>query len=54
VFDVGMLIVFLAASSLEFPVKIFLASCARKTLINEWHIPWVNLDKWMEHPLNYP
>jgi hypothetical protein len=65
VFVVGLLIVFLAASSLEFPAERFLVTCARETLINEWHIPWaipdkqwyipwVNPDKWMVHPLGYP
>jgi hypothetical protein len=36
VFVVGLLIVFLAAISLEFPAERFLATCARETLINEW------------------
>jgi hypothetical protein len=36
VFVVGWLVVFLAASSLEFPTKIFLNICARETLIKEW------------------
>ena len=49
-----LLIVFLEAVSLEFPTERFLATCARETLINEWHIPWVILDKWMVHPLGYP
>jgi hypothetical protein len=31
-----LLVVFLAVSSLEFPTEIFLATCARETLINEW------------------
>jgi hypothetical protein len=53
VFVVGLLIVFLATISLEFPAKRFLATCVRETLINEWNIPWVNPDKWMEHPLDY-
>jgi hypothetical protein len=46
------LVVFLAVSSLEFPVVRFLVTCARETLINEWdapdglravkgYIPWV-------------
>ena len=30
------LVLFLAVSSLEFPVEKFLATCARETLINEW------------------
>jgi hypothetical protein len=54
VFIVGLLVVLLAASSLEFPVERFLAICAKETLINEWHIPWDNPDKWMAHPLGYP
>jgi hypothetical protein len=36
VFVVGLLVVFLAASSLEFPTEIFLVTYARETLINEW------------------
>jgi hypothetical protein len=36
VFVVGLLIVFLAAISLEFPAERFLVTCARETLINEW------------------
>jgi hypothetical protein len=48
---VGLLIVFLATISLEFPAERFLATYARETLINEWHIPWVILDKRMVHPL---
>jgi hypothetical protein len=40
VFVVGLLIVFLATISLEFPAERFLATCARETLINEWDIPW--------------
>jgi hypothetical protein len=46
-----LLVVFLAVSSLEFPVERFLVTCARETLINEWdtdglravkgYIPWV-------------
>jgi hypothetical protein len=46
-----LLVVFLAASSLEFPAERFLVTCARETLINEWdaqglrsvkgYIPWV-------------
>jgi hypothetical protein len=54
VFVVGLLIVFLATISLEFPTERFLATCARETLIKEWHIPWVNPDKQMVHPLGYP
>jgi hypothetical protein len=46
---VSLLIVFLASISLEFPTERFLAACARDTLINEWLIPWVSLDKWMVH-----
>jgi hypothetical protein len=33
---VGLLIVFLATISLEFPAQRFLATCAKETLINEW------------------
>jgi hypothetical protein len=40
VFVVGLLVVFLAASSLEFPAERFLVTCARETPINKWHIPW--------------
>jgi len=36
VFFVGLLIVFLLEISLEIPDEIFLAICARETLINEW------------------
>jgi hypothetical protein len=32
----GLLIVFLATTSLEFPTERFLITCARETLINEW------------------
>jgi hypothetical protein len=31
-----LLVVFLEASSLEFLVEIFLATCSRETIINEW------------------
>jgi hypothetical protein len=51
VFGVGLLIVFLAIVSLEFPAEIFLASYARETLIKngmpeglrsmKGYIPWV-------------
>jgi hypothetical protein len=50
-FVVGLLVVFLASSSLEFLAKRFLDTYARETLINEWetqgmrsvngYIPWV-------------
>jgi hypothetical protein len=36
VFVVGLLIVFLAAVSLEFLAKRLLVACAREILINEW------------------
>jgi hypothetical protein len=45
---VSLLIVFLVEVSLEFPIEIFLATCGRETLINEWLIPWVRLDKQMD------
>jgi hypothetical protein len=48
---VDLLIVFLATVSLEFPAERFLDAYARETLINEWLIPWVILDKRMVHPL---
>jgi hypothetical protein len=54
VFVVGLLIIFFATISLEFSAKIFLATFARETLINDWNIPWVNFDKNMTHPLEYP
>jgi hypothetical protein len=47
---VGLRVVFLVESSLEFSAERFLVTCAGETLINEWNIPWVNLDKWMAHP----
>jgi hypothetical protein len=50
VFVVGLLIVFLAVVSLEFPDERFLVACAKETLINEWVIPWVIPDKWMYIP----
>jgi hypothetical protein len=40
VFVVVFLVVFLAVSSLEFPVERFLVTCARETLINEWDARW--------------
>jgi hypothetical protein len=40
VFLVGLLIVFLATSSLEFSAKRFLVTYSKETLINEWCIPW--------------
>jgi hypothetical protein len=36
VFVIGLLIVFLAAISLEFLAERFLATCYREALINEW------------------
>jgi hypothetical protein len=36
VFVVGLMIVFLATISLDFPIERFLAACARESLINEW------------------
>jgi hypothetical protein len=44
---VDLLIVFLSTISLEFLAERFLAACAKDTLINEWLIPWVSLDKQM-------
>jgi hypothetical protein len=37
---VVFLVVFLAVSSLEFPVVRFLVTYARETLINEWDARW--------------
>ena len=37
-FVVGLLIVFLATISLEFPAKRLLVACARETLINKWEV----------------
>jgi hypothetical protein len=37
---VVLLVVFLAMSSLEFPIVIFLVTYARETLINEWDAQW--------------
>jgi hypothetical protein len=36
VFVVGLLIVFLAAVFLEFPIERFLVVCAKETPINKW------------------
>jgi hypothetical protein len=36
VFVIGLLVVFIEMSSLEFPTERFLVTCARETLINEW------------------
>jgi hypothetical protein len=36
VFVDGLLVVFLATSSLEFPTERFMVTCASETLINEW------------------
>jgi hypothetical protein len=47
-------IVFLVAVSLEFPTERLLATYAKESLINECHIPWVNLDNHIVHPLGYP
>jgi hypothetical protein len=33
-----LLVVFLAADSLEFPAEIFLATCVREALINSWDV----------------
>jgi len=35
-----LLVVFLAVRSLEFPIEIFLVTCARETVINEWDVWW--------------
>jgi hypothetical protein len=53
VFSIGLLVVFLATSSLEFPAERFLNTYVRETLINELHIPWVILDKQMVHSLGW-
>jgi hypothetical protein len=45
VFVVGLLIVFLATISLEFPAKRFLATCARETLINEWNAQVIEISE---------
>jgi hypothetical protein len=42
---VGLLIVFLATSSLKFPTKIFLVTCARETLINEWDVQVTDINE---------
>jgi hypothetical protein len=54
VFDVDLLIVFLAMISLEFLAERFLATYAIETFIKKWYIPWVILNKWMVHPMGYP
>jgi hypothetical protein len=53
VFVVGLLIVFLATISLEFPAERFLATCARETLIMNGTFLGLILIK-MVHPLGYP
>jgi hypothetical protein len=42
---VHLLIVFLAANSLEFPAKRFLVTCARETLINEWDTQGIEISE---------
>jgi hypothetical protein len=39
------MVVFLAVSSLDFLAKIFLATCSRETLVNEWDTQWTKSSK---------
>ena len=46
-FVVGLLVVFLATSYLEFPTERFLVTCARETLINEWDVVGNKISEWV-------
>jgi hypothetical protein len=45
VFVVGLLVVFLAAGSLEFPSEKLLATCAKETLINKWDTQGIEISE---------
>jgi hypothetical protein len=45
VFVIGLLVVFLAVNSLEFPTERFMVTYAKETLINEWDARGTNIIK---------
>jgi hypothetical protein len=45
VFVVGLLVVFLEASSLEFPADRFMDTYSRETLINKWHSQGIDINE---------